>query len=162
MPYAVPDDVRGVLAPDPQVSAGTPGELSDPVLAERIATAAAQVDAALSGRYRVPFVDGQVPALVRDITIAIASWLAALTYRKSVDIQPNDPLQLRYQWATGLLAQLGSGAADLPGATPDGPPPAGHRGGVVIQPYGGEMFPLGSFGLTDRRGRIAARHRQVW
>lgn len=154
MPYALPADVRGVLAPDPAFPAGTAGELSDESLARCIATAAAQVDVALTARYEVPFPD-PAPRLVADISVAIASWLASLTYRKSVDITANDPIQLRYQWATGLLAQLAKGELDLPGTTPEGPTPTPRRAAKVIQPYRGEMFPLDSFGLTDQpSGRI--------
>lgn len=147
MAYAVADDVRRVLTPDPQVATGTPAELTDAVLTERIAAASAQVDAALAGRYAVPFT-GEVPRLVHDIVVALASWLAALTYRRSVDISATDPLQLRYQWATDLLAQLARGALDLPTA---------QSVDFVItrQPYAGRLFGLDSFGLGyGSKGRI--------
>lgn len=158
MPYALPADVRGVLAPDPTVPGGTPAELADDPLTERIAAASAQIDAALNHRYTVPFPDGQVPRLVHDLTIAIGAWLAALTWRRSVDLTTGDPLTLRYQWATGLLTQLAKGDIDLPdipGTTP--PEPARNRGAAVVQPYDGEMFPLDDFGLTNQPGlRIRA------
>jgi phage gp36-like protein len=153
MPYATPEDVRAQLAPDPTQPAGTAGELSDATLEDRIASASAQVDAALNARYAVPFT--VVPRLVADITTAIASYLAELTYRKSVDVIPTDPLYLRYQWASVLLGQLSSGKADLP---IDGPTPAPReRGSAPIQPYSGEMFPAESFGLGYSYGRYYAR-----
>lgn len=153
MPYATADQVRAVLAPDPALPSGTPGELSDDALDERIAAASAQVDAALSARYTVPFAD-PAPGLVGHITVAIASWLAALTHRRSVDITATDPLMLRYQWATGLLGALAKGDADLPG-TGGGDEPAHHRGAVVVQPYAGELFPMDNLGLgVSPRGRV--------
>lgn len=150
MPYVTPGEIRAVLAPDPSQPSGTPGELSDSTLESRIATAEAQVNAALGARYTVPFVDPP-PRLVVDITGAIAAYLAALTYRKSVDITATDPLNLRFQWAVGLLAALNAGKADLPIAAGV---PTRATGAAVIQPYTGEMFPADSFGLgRDRRGR---------
>lgn len=159
MPYATPDDVRGVLAPDPTLPNGTPGELSDATLDERIAAASAQVDSALTARYTVPFLD-PAPRLVKDITVAIAAWLAALTYRRSVDITATDPLTLRYQWALGLLGALAKGDADLPpsGNDPGDSPPPANRSGVAINPYPYELFPLSQFGLTARpSGRVRTR-----
>lgn len=156
MPYAVPADVRGVLAPDPTVPGGTPAELADDPLSERITTASAQVDAALAHRYTVPFPDGQVPRLVSDLTVAIAAYLAALTWRRSVDLTAGDPLTLRYQWAVGLLTALAKGDIDLPDV-PGTDDPGRNRGATVVQPYSGEMFPLDNFGLTNQPGmRIRA------
>lgn len=152
MPYATPAQVRAVLIPDSTDPAGSPAELVDAVLAERVAAASAQVDAALSARYTVPFGD-PCPRLVTDITVAIAGWLAALTYRRSVDVEGKDPVTLRYRWAADLLKALTAGTADLPEA--DAPPAAVGGGSVVNrQPT---MFGLGSVGLTDRpSGRVRA------
>lgn len=155
MAYASAEALLALLAPDPTDPAGTPGELDPAVLDARIATAAAQVDAALAARYLVPFTD-PVPALVVDITLGIAGWLAALTYRRSVDITGTDPLQLRYQWATDQLAALAKGDADLPDAPTGGDGPTRAGAATTIQPYDGELFALDTFGLTNRRGRIDA------
>lgn len=148
MPYAEPDQVRAVLVPDLSESGGSPAELSDAVLAERVAAASAQVDAALSARYLVPFT--VPPRLVVDITVAIASWLAALTYRRSVDVEERDPLQLRYQWATDLLKAIAAGAADLP--VDPVTSPANHGAAVVNTVP--DLFGPDDFGLSyGPRGR---------
>lgn len=147
MPYAVPDDVRGVLAPDLTVPGGTPAELADDTLTERITAAAAQVDASLAARYNVPFPDTAIPRLVKDLTVAIAAYLASLTWRRSVDLTTGDPLVLRYQWATGLLTALSKGEIDLPDI-PGTTEPVKQRGATVVQPYDGEMFQLRNFGLA--------------
>jgi hypothetical protein len=72
MPYATAEQVRAVLSPDPSRPEGTPGELADDLLDDRVAMASAQADAALISRYAVPFTDEAVPRLVSDVTIAIA------------------------------------------------------------------------------------------
>lgn len=144
MAYATPAQVRDAVAPDPTDVSGTPGELPDPVLAGRVATASAQVDAALNDRYLVPF--AVPPQLIVDITIGIAGYLAALTYRKSVDLPVTDPIYLRYVWATGMLKDLRTGAANLPGnkvVTPR------HGGVVSINPYSGTLFVPDNFGLNQ-------------
>lgn len=144
MPYATAGQVRAVLVPDPAAPAGSPGELDDGALAERVAAASAQVDAALSARYLVPFTD-PCPRLIADITAAIAAWLAALTYRRSVDIEERDPLQLRYVWATDLLKAIAAGAADLP-VDPNAPATAPH--GAAVRNTVPALFGLDDFGLS--------------
>lgn len=161
MAYATADDVRGVLQPTPDVE-GTPADLEDAQLTVSIQAASAQVDGALTRRYTVPF-DDPCPDLVHELVVAIAAWLAQLTWRRDVDVTDRDPIQLRYEWATGILTQLAAGAIDLPGATPgsDGPPE--RRGVVAVQPGPGRMFGLRDFGLRRTwRGGVESEWGGGW
>ncbi len=151
--YATAQQVRDVMAdPDGAVS-GTPGLLSDAVLLERVATAESQVDAAVSIRYVVPFPD-PVPQLIVDITIAIASYLAALTYRKSLDLPATDPAALRYAWALSMLKALSTGDANIP----NGPSPIQRpQGAYARNTYDGRLFTQGDFGLSRGYGGTLRR-----
>lgn len=149
MAYATADDVRGVVQPTLDVT-DTPADLDDTKLEASIQAASAQVDGALARRYNVPF--DPCPDLVHELVVAIAAWLAQLTWRRDVDVTERDPIQLRYQWATGILGQLAAGDIDLPGETPgsDGPPE--RRGVVAVQPGAGRLFGLRDFGLRRTYG----------
>lgn len=150
MSYATPDQVRGVLTLDPEAPLGTAAELGDPALTEHISAAAAEVDASLCARYQVPF--DPTPRLVGDITVAIAAYLATLTYRRTVDLTEKDPVYLRYQWAKELLAKLQSGELDLP--EENGIEPSSQRGQHVVNTVP-SMFGLRDFDLTyGRSGRV--------
>ncbi len=151
MPYASPQAVRAVLARDPAKAAGTAASLSDTELTDRIGTASAQVDAHLGGAgYPVPWPEDTVPALLREITVAIAAYLADLTYRQSKDHSSVlDPVIQRYQWATGLLGQISRGQLTLPGAVSSGQTPGLHGADVVAvyRAYDGSLFGPEDVGL---------------
>lgn len=155
MPYTTPAAVREVLSRD-GTTTGTAASLTDQRLKEAIQSAEAQVNARLAGRYTVPFPDSDVPPLVVDITRDIAAYLADLTYRQGVDYESDsDPVLRRYQRATGLLTDLSHGRAELLPADPDDPDAAVATeggGAVALQPYRGELFGLGTFGLGVGRG----------
>jgi hypothetical protein len=157
VPYATPTDVRAVLARDPEEPVGTAASLPDPELAVRIEAAAAQVDAALAGAgYTVP-ITGTVPVLVREITVAIAAWLADLTYRQNKEHEgPAAPVLQRYQWATGLLAQIAGRVVVVPGLpAPD--TAAAAEGAVVVsthQPYEGDLFTTDDAPWGPGRGAV--------
>lgn len=112
--YVTPDDVRAALAPlaagNDQASAAS---LSDDQIQAAIDDAGSQVDAALAVRYSLPLT-APVPSVVGSIAKAIAAWLATLTWRRNRLLPPENPVQARYVWATGLLSQLSSGSALLP------------------------------------------------
>jgi phage gp36-like protein len=139
--YATPGQLRIALTRDPQHPEGTAAELSDEALQQSIDAAQAQIDVRLAGRYTVPFVD-PIPELITPIAIAIATYLADLGYRQSVDATAQDPVARRYQWATDLLTRLAAGGADLPGYST-------AAGVFPINPSDGEMFALADFALTD-------------
>lgn len=147
MAYVTAAAVRSVLIADPTDAANTPAELTDAAIADKIAAAQAQVDAALSRRYPVPFT--APPDLVVHLTAAIAAWLVTLTYRRSVDVPESDPVALRYRWAADQLAALASGAVELPDTTTgDGGTPAAPTGPRVINTVP-RVFTLTDFGLRE-------------
>ena len=145
--YATPADIRAVLAPDAALPAGTAAELSDASLNVQIDSAQSQVDAALLNRYAVPFDSGACPRLVFDVTVAVAAYLATLLYLGGVELLPNHPVALRYMWASLTLKSLGTGELDLPGATSTSPLPTPSGGATVVNPYVGQLFGPGNFGL---------------
>jgi phage gp36-like protein len=124
VPYAEPSDVRDVLAPDPARPAGTAAELPDETLQRRIATAANAVDAVLAARgHTTPLTTA--PPLVKDVVVAVAAFLADLTYRKGkAHASRMDPVVARYDWAQGLLKAWADGTQAIPGE-PDLPAAAG-------------------------------------
>lgn len=160
MAYCKPDDVRQVLARDLDDLEGTAGEMLDEDLLEgQIVSAAGEVDARLAGRYRVPFADGQVPTLVRSLTIDVAAYLATLTYRQNKDLGTDQPVRLRYQRALDLLAALSKGDMDLPAVPTDdgGQTPTTAAAVTVRNPYEGRLFGMDDFELGYDGGRVRNR-----
>lgn len=162
MAYCTVDEVRGVLARDVAQATGTAATLLDADLLEyHIGAAQAEVDARLTGRYKVPFPDDGVPALVKSLTVDVAAYLATLTYRQSKDLAQFDPVVLRYQRALELMKGLADGTIDLP---PGGDP--GDGGGdveptgsaTVRNPYIGDLFTPDTWGLGYQRGRLGNWH----
>lgn len=149
MAYTDPSTVRLALSPDgDQMDVGSAASLGDPDLAAAIADASDEVNARLGGMYAVPFTD-PVPDLVVTITVAIAGYLATLTYRRGDPLLPGDPVGLRYARAQSLLGQLSTGAATL-GAT--GSPPAQTTGAapVVTNALSGDLFTPADFPVPSR------------
>lgn len=141
MPYAVPDDVRGVLAGS-ELLAGTAASLTDTDLVTAIDEAQQEVDGRLAARYAVPFTDPP-PAVVASVTRDIAAWLATLTWRRGEPIAATEPAALRYQRAEGLLGQLASGNLSLD----VDPAPVAASQAAVANRYDGDLFGPDDFGL---------------
>lgn len=135
-PYATADEVRHLLTPDPERRQGSAATLDDDTLAERIATASAEVDSALAaGGYTVPV--AQCPPLVRDVVLAIAGWLADLTYRRGKAHESDrDPVVARYLWAQNLLKGWASGRRKVPGLPEADASTGGGEISAVINPPG--------------------------
>lgn len=128
--YAEPGDVRLVLTRDPDRTQGTAASMLDENFEAAIADAQAEIDAVLRSRYAVPF--DPAPALVHTITVAIAAWVATLSYYQEKQIPEDSAVVRRCDWARGLLMSLRSGEIDLgdddgPGPDP-GPSPGGGGG----------------------------------
>lgn len=148
--YVQVEEVRAVLARDPAQAPNTAASLDVAAITSHIASAQAQVDGRIAGRYTVPFSDAAVPKLVVDITRDIAAYLCDLTFRQGLDYESDrDPVVLRYQQAQQLLGQIATGAIDLP--VPGG---GGESGGLLVarNRYSGDLFGLGDFGLGVRDG----------
>ena len=154
--YATAEDVRSAVARDFLRQDRSPASLDDAQVASAIDNAQAQVDGYLRGSYETPFGD-PVPALVKSLTVDIASYLVGLTYYQETELLATDPLNLRYQRAIALLTDISMGKIQLDNG--DGGEPAldSDSGiGAPINPYTGTMFGLSDFGLGYRcsdRGR---------
>jgi phage gp36-like protein len=145
--YATPGELRVALTRDPQHPEGTAAELSDVALQQSIDGAGAEIDIRLSGRYTLPF--DPVPVVIKPIAVAIAAYLADLSYRQSVDSTAQDPVARRYQWAIDMLSRLASGTATLPELGAD-------VGAFPINPYEGVLYGPDDFGLDTEA------HRRTW
>lgn len=94
----------------------TPAELDVDQIRAAIADADAQINLALKRRYQVPFVEGEVPDLVRQLSINIASYLSLLYFRGAQPVSSDDPLALLYDRARRMLDAIQQNRADLEGA----------------------------------------------
>jgi phage gp36-like protein len=140
--YATAQDVRFALAPDGDTGTSTAASLSDVELNDAIGEAQGEVDARLPGD---PYPTGQAPPIVSAITRDIAAYLATLTFRRGLALDPNDPVALRYKRATGLLADISAGRIDIDPATGAAVPAEV----AIVNPYGGDLFGVDDFHLRD-------------
>jgi phage gp36-like protein len=150
--YTSTDSVRRVLSPDGVSDDSTAASLSDDEIEQAISEAAAEVDAKLAARYTVPFTN--VPAIVTTITRDVSAYLAMLVFRGGDPIDPNDPVQLRYNRAQANLIQIQTGKTELP-VDSSGPLAEGVEA-AVINPYDGDLFTPGDFSLGPAPFRYPA------
>lgn len=143
--YATPDDVRSVVARDQDRPEQTAAVMDDNQLEASVANAQAEVDAKLRNRYTVPF--SPCPEMVRWITVDIAAYLSTVNYRQEEeDLQPTDPVALRYARALALLKCIQDGDADLDDGA-GGSADDGGGFGMPVAPSGARLFQAGNFGL---------------
>ena len=95
----------------------TPADLDLDQIRLAIVDADAQINLALKRRYVIPFAVGEVPDLVKYLSISIASYLALLTFRGSNPVTGDDPAALRYDRARRMLDNIQNGRVDIDGAT---------------------------------------------
>ena len=140
--YTTVGDVREALAAAGATS-GTAGSMADADIADAIEEATAEIDGKVDG---APF-DPEVPTLVSSVAQDIAAYLATLKHRKQHTMADRHPVQLRYDRATSLLADMAAGRIDLTDETED----VGASTGAVSNPYTGDLFTLDdlSLGLAD-------------
>lgn len=143
--YATERDVRVTVARNPERVRGTAAEMDDNEILAQLENAEAQVNGTLRGRYTIPFA-APAPLLVKSIVIDIAAYLATLTYRQGRDLEPTDPINLRYVRAMKLLGDIACGSVDLD--VGDGGEAGGSRG-TIRPPHNPspKMFGLADFGL---------------
>jgi phage gp36-like protein len=146
--YVTPQQLRVLLTRDPEQPAGTAAELADVALQVAIDTATAFIDASLVSRYQVPFPDPP-PALIVQLTLAMAAYHADTMHRQSVDIEAGDPVLRRHNWAVGVLDALGAGQIDLPDTQPTSRVPDGV---TPLDAYTGVLFTHHNFGLRTYQG----------
>lgn len=94
----------------------TPADLGVDQIRMAIADAEAQVNLALKRRYVVPFPDGEVPELVKSLTVSIAAYLSLLFFRGAQPVGEDDPMTRLYDRARRMLDALQQGRVDLDGA----------------------------------------------
>jgi phage gp36-like protein len=123
--YCTPDDVRRTLVDGDADEADiqqTAAAMSDEQFGDHIADAQSEVDSRLAVRYVVPLDEADLPTIVKQMTANIAAYLATLTFRRTLDLGPQDPVFLRYQRAESMLAAIVAGKAQLPVPPPEEPP----------------------------------------
>jgi phage gp36-like protein len=126
--YATANDVR--LAADPSFDPANPApdtsgqsaaSLSDTQLADAIGEASALIDSFIGSRYTTPVgpVDPAAnpltyPDPIRQWARDIALYLATLTWLRRDNLEPTDPVALRYALAMATLTAVRDGKASLP------------------------------------------------
>lgn len=145
--YALPADVRLVVAPegDDTQDSATAASLADDELISAIAEAQARIDAALAGRYPVPF--SPVPAVISGLAKDIAAYFATLTYKRGSPVPPDNPVRLRYGLAMTFLSDLAVGKAII-GTTPD----SSIAVAVNVVPWADTYWPGYGFGQGVTQG----------
>jgi hypothetical protein len=141
--YASVDQLRSVLCRDERRRSTTAASLSDDDLTEALKSASGEVDgAATKAGYGTPFPADRVPHLVKAVTLALAAWMADLTFRQGVAHENRlDPVLQRYDWAQALLVAWAKRDKTIPGA--DDPSSVGSGDVVVGAPinrYDGQLF----------------------
>jgi phage gp36-like protein len=148
--YCAPSDVRNALAPD-GASGGTntAADLDDPSIIDAINEASSVVDSYVSGPYDTSIGD-VIPTVISFWTRDIAAYYATLTWRKSKDLTPQDPVTLRYQAALAGLEGIAAGTVSIPmpqdvGEQADVEVPVGMQ---TPLPWGNQLFNWWDFDLT--------------
>jgi phage gp36-like protein len=146
--YSSPADVRNALTPGADdADQTTAASFADAQIEDAIKEADGNIDTYLSGKYGIPTDPDATPAdsvaiyPVRAWSRDIAAYLVTLTYRKSKDLQPDDPIRLRFLWVIGILEKIAEGILTpnlpQPPAPPDG---YGPQGAFVYNQYSGKLF----------------------
>lgn len=115
------DEFKEALASAGGAGSRTAAELEDDRLQAHLNQAATVVAGRLN-RYTIALDgDGKPVDLIQTIVVGIAGYTATLEYFGSQPLEPTDPVNLRYQYALGLLKQLADGVlvvAGVDAATP--------------------------------------------
>lgn len=145
--YCTPAQVKAVLTRNPALPGGSAADVGDDVIQSRIDAAQTEVDVMLAARYTVPF--DTAPAIVAQITIAVAAYLVELVHRQGlgVPMTDQDPAVRLYQWGHQALRSLAAGTADLP--TTSQPTEGRTRSVGTFDITPGGMFDRASFGLEE-------------
>lgn len=144
MTYAAPQEIRSTVAPDDSVT-GTCGELDDTQLQVHIQAAQDLVDAYTG----VPFNDGNVPSVIKDLVIKLAVFYATLAYRKGKELNAMHPVYLGYQDAQRTLTGIKGGVLNFEPNTADIDSPPRRRRPKVNNAWrsSAELFPMTEFGM---------------
>lgn len=146
--YATKSQVKEVLRRDGNSVDGNASSIPDAALDQHIEDASSEIDAKLAGQYTTPF--DPVPELIERICVAIAAYLAYLTFLENRDLQSEfDPNYLRYRRAQEMLTGLMTGSMVIPpvGEVPE--PGTGTR--VVSTLTRGSLITSCDFDLEMQR-----------
>jgi len=160
--YCTRRDVRLALTPSAdETDASTASSLPDWQIDDAIEEAEGIVDSYVSMRYTIPVSEIEetnpedpgetwiwmvAPVPIRGLTRDVAAYLSALTYRRSKDMEEDDPIRLRYAVALSLLTAIRDRTASLP---PEFPPvDADDQGVYVANLYEGKLFDMHDVGLV--------------
>lgn len=153
--YSSPADVRNALTPGADESdASTAASLSDAQITDAIKEADGTIDTFLHARFGVPQdPDDATVAIypVRAWSRDIAAYLATLTFRKSKDMTPDDPVRLRYEFVLSLLDRIVSG--ELRPNLPQPPQETEPQGAFVYNLNPFKLFSPADVFCPPRRGQ---------
>jgi phage gp36-like protein len=127
--YCTPADIRNNVAGTDD-GTGTCAQLDASILLAKIAQASSRVSSYTGEAYD----PSEVPDLVKDLTVQLATYYATLTYRKGKDLGPQDPVYLSYLDAMATLKAIAAGQVQVTPSQPSGPPgtpPAPVRARVI-------------------------------
>lgn len=155
--YSSPADVRNALTSVADIAVpDTASTFTDPQIEDAIKEADGNIDVYLGGKYSVPQDPSDTSVAVYPVRAwsrDIAAFLVTLTFRKSKDMEPDDPMRLRYQWVMDILNKIAEG--DL---LPNLPPPVepepgmGPQGAFVYNLYPGKLFTMADVFCIPGRG----------
>jgi phage gp36-like protein len=125
--------------------------MPDAIIDDAIAEASSLVDGYVGGPYAS---NDFVPGLIQYWTRDVAAYLATLTWRKSKDLTPEDPVVLRYNTVTTMLTDVMNGSLVISspgnglngGTVIDGPP---DIAATVVNPFPPTLSPFPMFVEVD-------------
>lgn len=149
MTYAAPSDIRFAVAPDGSFT-GTCGELDDEQLQVHIQRAQSLVD----GYTGTPFYDSNVPFLIKQLVVQLATFYATLSYRKGKALETMHPVYLGYQDAQRTLTGIKNGTIEFepPALDPDARPQRRRPKVNNAWRSSAEMFSMSEFGMKVASG----------
>lgn len=149
MSYVAPPDIRNAVAPDGSFT-GTCAELDDDQLNGHIARAQGVVN----GYTSVAFNDFNVPVMVKDLTIQLASFYATLAYRKGKELNEMHPVYLAYKDAQGILKGIKDGTIAFDPPSLDSDPVPVRRRPKINNAWrsAADMFPMSELGMRVTTG----------
>lgn len=162
--YSSPTDVRNALTPGADENdLTTAASLEDPQIQDAIKEADGTIDTYLSGKYGIPTDPDATPPdsvavyPIRAWSRDIAAFLVTLTFRKSKDLEDNDPIRLRFNWVISVLEKIAEGdlTPNLP-QPPDPPDGYGPQGAFVynVNPFKlftpADVWPVGGYSYVQQ------------
>lgn len=145
MTYIAPSDIRFAVSPDGSFT-GTCAELDD----EQLQTHIQRAQDLVNGVTNVAFGDGNVPGIVRDLTLAMADFYATLAYRKGKELVSTHPVYLAYVDAQNTLKAIRAGEINFetPPSDLDANPQRRRPKVIPAWRQSAEMWPMHEFGVT--------------